>query len=36
MGKKQVNGMIGEAVEYLKRYLFDGKNLLGYGEDAGA
>ncbi|MDF2546160.1 MAG: hypothetical protein K0R93_1058 [Anaerosolibacter sp.] len=34
--KKQVNGMIEEAVEYLKRYLSDGKNLLGYGEDAGA
>ncbi|MFT9495868.1 hypothetical protein [Anaerosolibacter sp.] len=34
--KKQIDNMIEEAVEYLKRYLADGKNLLGYGEDAGA
>lgn len=31
--KKQIDGMIEEAVEYLKRYLAEGKNLLGYGEE---
>lgn len=34
--KQEIDTMIEEAVTYLKNYLSDGKNLLGYGEDAGA
>ncbi|MFT9495829.1 hypothetical protein [Anaerosolibacter sp.] len=34
--KNQIDHMIEEAVDYLKRYLSDGKNLLGYGGDSGA
>ncbi len=30
--KQQIDRMIEDAVEYLKRYLAEGKNLLGYGE----
>lgn len=30
--KKQIDRMIEEAVEYLKRYLAEGKDLLGHGE----
>lgn len=31
--KQQINSMIEDSVEYLKRYLADGKNLLGYGDE---
>lgn len=33
--KEQIDKMIEDSVEYLKRYLNEGRNLLGYGEDAG-
>ncbi|MBU5677790.1 hypothetical protein KQI88_15330 [Alkaliphilus sp. MSJ-5] len=31
--KKQIDKMIEDAVEYLKRYLASGKNLLGYDKE---
>jgi len=31
--KKQIDKMIKDAVEYLKRYLEGGKTLLGYNEE---
>ena len=33
MSKKELDNMIEDAVEYLKKYLSEGKDLLGYGDE---